>query len=89
MEFPVSPQAVVEAPLEKKQWEFTLAASAIHTGPYEETGQTIFKIMEWMQDNELIPAGPVLERYLTMPAPGTKPEDLRTEVRVPCRKGEK
>ena len=89
MGFPVSPQAVVEAPLEKKQWEFTLVASAIHTGPYEETGQTIFKIIEWMQDNKLIPAGPVLERYLTMPAPGTKPEDLRTEVWVPCRKGEK
>jgi len=87
--FPVAPQVVVQAPLEKKQWEFTPVASAIHTGPYEETGQTIFKILKWMEDNKLIQTGPVLERYLTMPTPETKPEELRTEVWVPCRKGEK
>ena len=34
MGFPVSLQAVVGTPLEKKQWEFTLVASAIHRDPY-------------------------------------------------------
>ena len=87
--FPVSPQVAVQAPLEKKQWEFTLIASAIHSGPYEESGQTVNKVLEWIQDNKLILTGPVLERYLTMPTPDTKPEDLRTEIWVPCRKGEK
>lgn len=87
--FPVSPHVAVQAPLEKKQWEFTPVASAIHTGPYEESGQTVNKVLKWIQNNKLIPTGPVLERYLTMPPPDTKPEDLRAEIWVPCRKGEK
>ena len=86
MGFPITAQVNVMAPLQKKQWEFALVASAIHTGPYETTGQTYIKIFEWMQDNGLIQEGPVLERYLTMPTPETKPEDLKAEIWVPCRK---
>lgn len=89
MGFPVSAQTEVKAPLEKKEWKFKLICSAVHKGPYEETSQTVIKMFEWMQANKLMPAGPVLERYLTMPTPETKPEDLRTEVWVPCQKKEK
>jgi effector-binding domain-containing protein len=89
MGFPVSSQMEVKAPLEKKEWKFKLICSAVHKGPYEETSQTLRKMFEWMQANKLMPAGPVLERYLTMPTPETKPENLRTEVWVPCQKKEK
>ena len=87
--FPVSAQTEVKAPLEKKEWKFTLICSAIHKGPYEETGKTLSKMFEWMKANKLKPEGPVLERYLTMPTPDTKPEDLRAEVWHACKKVEK
>jgi effector-binding domain-containing protein len=89
MGFPVSAQTEVKPPLEKKEWKFTLVCSAVHKGPYEETGKTISKMFEWMQANKLKPEGPVLERYLTMPTPDTKPEDLKTEVWHACKKVEK
>ncbi len=87
--FPVSAQVEVKAPLEKKEWKFTHVVSALHKGPYEETGKTYIKMFEWMQANKLMLAGPVMERYLTMPTPDTKPEDLRSEVWIPCQKGKK
>jgi len=89
MGFPVSSKVEVKAPLEKKEWKFTHIVSAIHKGPYEETEKTYDKMFEWMQANKLMPAGPVMERFLNMPTPDTKPEDLRTEAWVPYKKVEK
>lgn len=84
--FPITPQAMPQAPLEKKQWNFTQVASAIHTGSYEKTGETIAKIYEWMEANGYTQTGPLLERYLTMPTPETKPEELKSEIWIPCEK---
>jgi len=84
--FPVTPQVTPQPPLEKKQWNFTQVVSAIHTGPYEKTGETIAKIYEWMKANGYTQTGPLLERYLTMPTPETKPEDLKSEIWIPCEK---
>ncbi len=89
MGFPVSSKVEVKAPLEKKEWKFTHVVSAIHKGPYEEAGKTVSKMFEWMKANKLVPAGPVMERFLTMPTPDTKPEDLRSEIWIPCQKGKK
>jgi effector-binding domain-containing protein len=89
MGFPVSSQVEVKAPLEKKEWKSTLVVSAVHKGAYEETGKTISKMWEWMQANKLMLAGPVMERFLTMATPDTKPEDLRAEIWIPCQKVEK
>ena len=89
MGFPVSAQVEVKAPLEKKEWKFTHVVSAIHKGPYEEAGKTYSKMFEWMQANKLTQAGPVMERFLTMQTPDTKPEDLRAELWIPCQKVEK
>ncbi len=89
MGFPVSAKIKVQPPLEKKEWKSTLVVSAVHKGAYEETGKTYSKMFEWMKENKLTPAGPVLERALNMPTPDTKPEDLRTEVWIPCKKVEK
>jgi effector-binding domain-containing protein len=89
MGFPVSAQVEVKAPLEKKEWKFTQVVSAIHKGPYEKTEKTYLKMFEWMQANKLTPAGPVMERFLNMPTPDTKPEDLRSEIWIPFQKGKK
>jgi effector-binding domain-containing protein len=55
-------------------------------GSYETTGETIRKIMDWMEANRYSQAGPILERYLDMNPSEIKPEDLRTEILVPIKK---
>lgn len=84
--FKTNPQAAVQAPLEKKQWNFTSVATLLHVGPYEATGQTIAKIMEWMNAHGHVQNGPVMEAYLDMDPSKVKPEELRTEISVPCAK---
>jgi len=84
--FPVTAQVMAQAPLEKKQWVFTTVASSLHVGPYEKTTDTISKILDWMKANDYVPIGPVMERYLDMNPAAVKPEELRTEVWIPCQK---
>jgi effector-binding domain-containing protein len=86
MGFPVTPQAEPISPLEKRTWEYSQVASIIHTGAYEDTGTSIMKVAEWMQANDYVQVGPVLERYLVMPTPETKPEELKSEIWIPCEK---
>lgn len=84
--FPVTPQVAPQPPLEKITWNYTLVASAIHVGPYETSGETYQKIFDWLEVNGYVQVGPLLEKYLTIPVPDTKPEDLRSEIWVPCQK---
>ncbi|MFB0564518.1 MAG: GyrI-like domain-containing protein [Candidatus Aminicenantaceae bacterium] len=84
--FPITPQSLVLAPLVKKQWSFTTVAAAIHTGSYESVGQTYPKIFKWMQMNHYMPAGPIAESYLDQDPSKVKPEELRTEIWIPCKK---
>lgn len=83
---PVSSVPKPEPPLEKKEWKFTHVASAIHSGPYEEVGQTFEKIMKWIFANGYVPAGPPLERYLTDPGMVSDPKDNKTEIWIPVKK---
>ena len=84
--FPVSAQASAQKPLEKKNWTFTTVASAMHVGPYDQTAALFPKIISWLAVQGYAPAGPVVERYLDMNPNQVKPEELRTEIWVPCRK---
>jgi len=84
--FPCSAQASPLKPLEKKAWSFDQVASAIHTGPYEKTGETYIRIFEWMEANGYEQVGPVLEKYLNMPSPDINPAALRTEIWIPVQK---
>jgi AraC family transcriptional regulator len=84
--FVITAQATPQTPLLKKAWEFRTVAVAMHVGPYAEAGATIVKIMDWLEANGYEPVGPVLERYLDQNPMGMKPEDLRTEIWVPCKK---
>jgi len=83
--FPITEQTLVQPPLEKHVWEYTTVASAVHTGPYEETGETITSIFQWMEANGYDKSGPVLEKYLTAPSPES-PANQETEIWIPCRK---
>jgi len=86
MGFPVTAQTLVQPPLEKKEWNFTQVASCLHKGSYESTGDTIMKILDWMEANGYVQAGPILERYLDMNPSELKPEDLKTEIWIPVQK---
>ena len=64
--FPVMDQAMPEAPLNKKVWEYKTVARAFHVGPYERAGETIDRLMQWISEKGYAADGPVLERYLDM-----------------------
>jgi effector-binding domain-containing protein len=83
--FIVTAQTEPQAPLIKKVWEYPTVAAVIHIGPYEKVGATIDKLMAWMKAEGCTAEGPLLERYLNNPMQ-VKPEDLRTEIWIPCRK---
>jgi effector-binding domain-containing protein len=86
MGFPVTEQALVQPPLERREWNFTQVAASLHKGSYETTGETVGKILEWMESNGYSQAGPILERYLDMNPSEVKPEDLKTEIWIPVKK---
>ena len=83
--FPVMDQTIVQSPLEKNEWSYTMVATAMHVGPYEAAHQTIQDLMTWMEKTGYVIDGPVMERYLNNPMQ-VKPEELRTEIWIPCRK---
>jgi effector-binding domain-containing protein len=82
--FPITPQTLVQAPLEKKQWIFTSVISIIHTGPYDTIGETYTKIKEWMENNNYLHTGPILERYLSNPSQVSLGAQ-QTEIWVPFK----
>jgi effector-binding domain-containing protein len=84
--FIITAQAAPQPPLVKKNWEHRTVAVALHVGPYAKGGETVVKVMAWLAANGYEAAGPVLERYLDMNPMAVKPEDLRTEIWVPCKK---
>jgi effector-binding domain-containing protein len=84
--FIISVQAVPRPPLEKKVWEHRKVAAAMCVGPYEKLGEAVEKICAWIVEQGYEVAGPVLERYLDMNPQAVKPEALRTEIWVACRK---
>ncbi len=83
--FPVAKGITVKKPLELKEWNFTLVVSAMHIGPYEKIAEIYPRVFEWMKKNGYQAVGPIMERYLDIPSE-VKPEELRAEVWVPCKK---
>jgi AraC family transcriptional regulator len=85
MGFPVTKQAMVQAPLEKKEWTYTKVVTATYMGPYEDIHRIYDKLLPWMDKNGYVMDGPVMEKYLNNPSQ-VKPEELKTEIWIPCRK---
>lgn len=80
--FAVPDSLEVTEPLVVKKWTFTKVARAIHTGPFETVDQTYPKIFEFIDEQNLMPAGPTMERFLNDPQQ-VAPEQLKTEIWVP------
>ncbi len=86
--FSVAEQAEPAAPLVKKVWDKTPVAVAVHVGPYEKTGETIYKLLQWMVSRRYLQDGPILERYLDKDPRLVDPSKLRTEIWIPCVKSQ-
>jgi effector-binding domain-containing protein len=85
--FPVPAQVTsLMNPLKKKSWPYTLVASAIHRGPYANTGDTLQKILQWIDANGLIQDGPILSQFQNMDFEVSSTDNLRTELWVPVKK---
>jgi len=85
--FPVLAQiAVVREPLFKGEWKHLQVATAMHTGPYENTGDTIEEIFTWMEEEGYEQTGPVLGRFLNIMTENIRPDSLKTEIWIPCKK---
>ena len=84
--FVVVAQTTTRPPLMLKNWDYRTVAAALHVGPYEDSGAAIGKIMAFIAAQGYETDGPVLERYLDERPEAVKPEELRTEIWVPCRK---
>lgn len=84
--FIITAQAAPQLPLVKKTWDRRTVAVAMHIGPYERIGATLEKVTAWLASHGFEIDGPFLERYLDMNPMSVKPEELRTEIWIPCRK---
>ena len=84
--FPTTEQAMVQDPIKKKQWIFTMVAACVHQGPYDKLGESIIKIVDWIKANGYVQNGPILETYLDMNPQGVSPESLKTEIWIPIQK---
>lgn len=61
------------------------AAFALHTGSYERLQDAYAAIERWMSEQEIVPAGPPWECYLTDPGQYPDPKDWKTEVYWPLQ----
>lgn len=86
--FQVPDSLEVSEPLVVKKWLFTRVAKAMHTGSYETVDQTYPKIFEFIGKQNMMPAGPTMERFLNDPQQ-VAPEELKTEIWVPISGGPK
>ena len=80
--FEVPDTTKVSEPLVIKTWDFTKVAKATHTGTYETVDQTYPQIFEFIGKQNMMPAGPTMERFLSDPQK-VAPEELKTEIWVP------
>ncbi len=80
--FEVPDSLEVAAPLVVKKWTFKKVAKAIHTGAFEAVDQTYSKIFKFIDEQDMMPAGPTMERFQSDPQQ-VPSEKLKTEIWVP------
>ncbi|MBN1893429.1 GyrI-like domain-containing protein [bacterium] len=84
---PCSEEAKLTPPLKLKKWEFDKIAVLTYTGNYEADGaQAHHALFQWIGENKYVPAGPVMEKFLSMPVADEKGQWSGTvEVSVPVQ----
>lgn len=62
------------------------AVTGFHVGPYSRMGVTYKRMMDWMTERKLRPAGKMWEVYLTDPEKERDPEKFVTQIFWPLEK---
>jgi effector-binding domain-containing protein len=86
---PLTGKKELAEPLVVKHWEFTQMAVMIYEGVFdgENMGKAYGRVFQWIGENGYIPAGPILETYLSMPVTNDKGETSgKVEIAVPVQK---
>lgn len=60
-------------------------ARLVHHGAYDGLGEAWARLMAWVDEQGLTPAGAMWEVYVTDPTPDTDPATLRTDLFCPVR----
>jgi effector-binding domain-containing protein len=76
----------IKTKLERKVWQHKLVASTVYSGPYQDMGETVTDIFQWMEGKGYDKAGPVLATFLEAGTPDAPPSDLKGEIWIPCKK---
>ncbi len=84
--FPVTPHALVQAPLEKKIWQFSPVAACLHAGSYETAGETVEKILSWMEEKGYQPEEKIMLTFLDVDPSRVRSQELRIEIWIPGKK---
>jgi len=90
--FPIAEQTFIQAreeiktKLERKVWKHPLVASAMHSGSYQEMGEVITDMFQWMESKGYDKAGPVLVTFLEAGTPEAPPTRQKGEIWIPCKK---
>ena len=90
--FPIAEQTYIQAreeiktKLERKVWQHPLVASSMYSGPYQEIGEAITDIFQWMESEGYDKTGPVLATFLEAGTPDAPPSKLKGEIWIPCKK---
>lgn len=67
--FELDEKVELKEPLVLKKWEYKLVVSSIYQGDFnsEAFGAAHQKLFEWIGQNGYMPAGPMMEKYISMP----------------------
>lgn len=85
-ETPIITREDMKVKLSRKVWEHSLVAAAMYSGPYEEMGEAITDIFQWIEGKGYDKDGPVLATFLETGTPDAPPSKLKGEIWIPCKK---
>ncbi|MBN2011399.1 GyrI-like domain-containing protein [candidate division KSB1 bacterium] len=89
--FAVPDTQKVEEPLVLKKWNFPLVVSRVYEGAYDDNMNAVYgEIFGWIGQNNYVPAGPMQQKFLTLPQQDDEGHWGGTiEIIIPVEKAEK
>lgn len=88
---PLSSEKELKDPLKLKKWDYTQIVTRLFTGSYssEAMGNSYIEMFTWIQANGYVPAGPMVQKFVTNPEQNTDGEWVGTvEMCQPVQKAQ-
>jgi len=88
--FTVPAGTAPKEPLTLKKWEYTTMASVTYEGPFGEAMGKVYQgLYQWIGTHAYVPAGPMMEKFLSIPTTDDKGEmSGQVEIDVPVKKAQ-